>query len=115
MRRVVDGEDQYGWRWRWPSPGPAFSMWVTNDDPPTPEGITHEIMIWVDRSCDFEPYPNSRVADAEIDGATYTVVVEKEFSTFGQTSSAFARHSDQQVGTLNLDELLAYLETMWHQ
>ena len=21
MRRVVDGEDQYGWRWRWPNGG----------------------------------------------------------------------------------------------
>ena len=87
----------------------AFSMWVTNDDPPTPEGITHEIMIWVDRSCDFEPYPNSRVADVEIDGATYTLVIEKQFSTFGQTYIAFARHSDQHLGTLNLHEFLVYL------
>ena len=164
LRRVVDGEDEYGWRWRWPrlpdfdvrgypeviyghkpwhpptrsafpkrisevreirvdyeaylaaegSYNLAFSMWVTNDDPPTPEGITHEIMIWVDRSCGFEPYPDSRVADVEIDGATYTLVIEGQFSTFGQTYVAFARHTDQHIGTLNLDKFLAYLVENGH-
>ena len=33
-------------------------------------------------------YPNSSLATVQIDGAFRTVVVEKQFSTFGQTHSA---------------------------
>ena len=145
MRRVVDGENQYGWRWRWPSQSPAvaaaaqslpsrfsspigqhhtpnhevrafpevryghhphsvpttpdlpvqisairqlrvdyeaymaadgdynlaFDLWITNDNPPTPEGTTHEVMIWVDRT-DWAPSgPEHHVAEVEIDGSEF--------------------------------------------
>ena len=180
MRRVVEGEDQYGWRWRWPSqhgaalrPYPAYhvsnhevraypeikfgykpwqgfstspdlpqrisdvrdiqvdyeaylrvegdynvalSMWITRDSPPTPESITHEIMIWVDRS-DWEPSgSDDRVAEADINGADYTVYVrqnenapEAHASLIGQKYVAFAAHEDQFNGTINLAAFLEYL------
>ena len=164
LRRVVDGEDEYGWRWRWPlgitgdvkgypevihgfkpwnlptrSALPkrisalrelrvdyeaylaaegaynlAFSMWVTRDNPPTSEGITHEIMVWMDRSCDNQPYPNSRVAEVEIGGATYTLVIESAESTFGQTFVAFVSHTDQLAGSVDFAPFLAYLVEHGH-
>ena len=163
LRRVVDGEDEYGWRWRWPlgngdvkgypeviygfkpwnlptrtalpkqisalrelrvdyeayldaegAYNLAFSMWVTRDNPPTPEGITHEIMVWMDRSCGFEPYPDSRVAEVELGGATYTLVIETEQSTFGQTYIAFVSHVDQFKGSVDFAAFLAYLVEKGH-
>ena len=163
LRRVVDGEDEYGWRWRWPlgtgdvkgypevihgfkpwnlptrSALPkrisavrelrvdyeaylapegaynlAFSLWVTRDNPPTAEGITHEIMVWMDRSCGFQPYPHSRVAEVEIGGATYTLVIERAQSTFGQTYVAFVSHTDQFAGSVDFAPFLAYLVEHGH-
>lgn len=163
LRRVVDGEDEYGWRWQWPvgngdvkgypevihgfkpwnlptrSALPkriselqelrvdyeaylvaegafnlAFSMWITSDNPPTPEGITHEIMVWMDRSCGFEPYPDSRVAEVDLEGTTYTLVIESAQSTFGQTYVAFASHTDQHAGSVDFAPFLAYLVEQGH-
>lgn len=67
------------------------------------------IMVWMDRSCGFEPYPDSRVAEVEIGGATYTLVIERAQSTFGQTYVAFASHTDQFAGSVDFAPFLAYL------
>lgn len=187
MRRVVDGEDQYGWRWRWPYQGPsvaalspdanyhqpghevraypevvhgkgpwdtlstmsnlplrvsevrqirvdyesylaaegdynlAFSMWLTSDTPGTPEGVSHEIMIWVDRT-DWAPGgPEDHVAEVEIDGSEYALFVRQNAndpdahaSLVGQKYIAFAKYTDQFSGTLNLEKFLEYLVEYGH-
>ena len=84
----------------------AFEMWVTSDNPPTPATITHEIMIWVDRT--FEPQSSEyQVAQVEIDGFTYDLYVNPGFGN--HTYIAFASHADQFSGTLNVEKFLGYL------
>ena len=85
----------------------AFEMWVTSSNPPTPETITHEIMIWVDRT--FKPQgAEFLVAEVEIDGVTYDLYINSEYDQ-GHTYIAFASHPDQLSGTLNFEKFLAYL------
>ena len=166
MRRVVGGEDQYGWRWRWPSTSDdvraypevlfgqrpwdfsstttrlprrlssirqlsvdyevyltaegafnlAFSMWTTSDHPPDPDGILHEIMIWVDWQRFYPGGEDEHVADGEIDGAEFSLYVrqhatdpETHPSLVGQKFLGFLMHADQFSGTLNLHAYLKYL------
>lgn len=88
----------------------AFEAWVTSSNPPTPETITHEIMIWVDRT--FEPQSlNFLVAEVTIDGVTYDLYITPDFptTTVGHKYIAFASHPDQLSGTLNVEKFLAYL------
>ena len=88
----------------------AFTMWVTSINPPTPETITHEIMIWVDRT--FEPQPSEfQVAAVTIDGVTYDLYIKSDFPTtsVGHKYIAFASHQDQLSGTLNFEKFLTYL------
>ena len=85
----------------------AFSMWVTWDNPPTPESITHEIMIWVDRT--FEPHPSEfQIAQVEIDDVTYDLYLNPTFHHGGKYI-AFASHIDQLTGSLNFENFLGYL------
>ena len=88
----------------------AFTMWVTSTNPPTPETITHEIMIWVDRT--FEPQPPEfQVAAVMIDDVTYDLYIKSDFPTtsVGHKYIAFASHPDQLSGTLNFEKFLTYL------
>ena len=99
----------------------SLSMWITRNTPPTPEGITHEIMIWVDRS-DWEPSgSDDRFAEADIGGADYTVYVrqneidpETDPPLIGQKYVAFAAHEDQLGGTIDLAAFLEYLVEEGH-
>ena len=99
----------------------AFSMWVTRDNPPTPDGVTHEIMIWVDRTDWLPSGHEHHVDEATIDGADYAVFVrqnpkdpEGHPSWVGQKYIAFAKYTDQFSGTLRLDQFLDYLVEEGH-
>ena len=85
----------------------AFEMWVTSSNPPITETITHEIMIWVDRT--FEPdLPEFLVAEVTIDGVTYDLYIDPG-THIGDKYIAFASHPTQLSGTLNFEKFLAYL------
>ncbi len=89
----------------------AFSMWVTPDNPPTEENITHEIMIWVDRT--FVPQlPEFQVAQVEIDDVRHDLYINPELP-FGKYI-AFTSHQDQLSGTLNFEKFLDYLVDHGH-
>ena len=84
----------------------AFDLWITNDNPPTPEGTTHEVMIWVDRT-DWAPSgPEHHVAEVEIDGSEFGLFVRENPRW---RYIAFAKYTDQFSGTLHLDRFLDYL------
>ena len=90
----------------------AFEMWVTSRNPPTTETITHEIMIWVDRT--FEPdLPEFLVAEVPIDGVTYDLYIDPG-TQLGDKYIAFASHPAQLSGTLNFEKFLAYLIAHGH-
>ena len=163
MRRVVDGEDQYGWRWRWPyrqgeakaypeaiygqtpwrSPTTTdlprqissvesfqvdydldvvqdgdirvvFALWVTSTDPPTPESITHDIRIRVDRSGTGPP--SSRGTQVNFDGVAFNVTVVPASSSIpgDRTRIRFESHTHELSGTLKLHEFLDYLVDNGH-
>lgn len=160
MRRVVDGNDEYGWNWRWPAPSDrvrvypevlfgwhphrrasttsqlprrisslsdlyvnydayltatgvynaAFEMWLTTEDPPSPETITTEIMIWVDRTWDLET--SSLIDSVDVGGVTFAVYLRPEHvsaSGVRHVYVAFVSHTDQFSGTLDLKRFLDYL------
>ena len=160
MRRVVNGEDQYGWRWQWPyRRGEAkaypeviygqtpwrstttadlprqiaavesfevdyeldlatdgdlrvvFALWVTSTDPPTPESITHDIRIRVDRSDS-----SSRDDQVTIGGVAFDLsVVPPRASTPGdRTRIRFESRTRELSGTLRLHEFLDYLVDHGH-
>ena len=92
----------------------AFSMWLTARDPPAPEHITTEIMIWVDREWDTANgslEARSLMDHADIDGATFAVYVRPDHVSAGieHTYVAFLSHTDRFSGTLDLKQFLDYL------
>ncbi len=92
----------------------AFEMWLTIEKPPT-RNITHEIMIWVDRT--FEPQSREfLVTQVEIDGVAYDLYINPEFGHFESPFKyiAFASHTDQFRGTLNFEKFLNYLVDNGH-
>ena len=163
MRRVVGGEDQYGWRWRWPyRQGEAkaypqviygrtpwrlptttdlpsrisslqsflvdyeldlvrdgdirvvFALWVTSTDPPTPESITHDIRIRVDRSGTGPP--SSQGTQVNFDGVAFDVTVDPPSPSIpgDRTRVRFESHTHELGGTLKLHEFLDYLVDNGH-
>ena len=90
----------------------AFSMWITSENPPSPGAITHEIMIWTDRSCDF--LSGRFVGEAEIEERTYSLVVNEDHHTGDWTYISFTAHEDQFSGTLNLRRFLNFLVEEGH-
>ena len=88
----------------------AFEMWVTSDNPPTTDNITHEIMIWVDRT--IAPATSDfLVAEVEIDGVTYDLyyVVSGNPAAGQDRYIAFSSRIRQLSGTLDFRKFLDYL------
>jgi hypothetical protein len=99
----------------------AFDIWVTGNNPPTPETITHEIMIWMNRT--FEPQSREfLVGQVAIDDMTYDLYIRYIRSGFDPEPGAdhgfseekfqyiaFVSHEDQFSGAVQVEKFLAYL------
>ena len=99
----------------------AFSMWTTDENPPDPDGVMHEIMIWVDWQGFYPDGEHNHVADGEIDGSGFSLYVRQNDnarhihpSFLGQRYLGFAMHEDQFSGTLDLGAFLEYLVEHGH-
>ena len=96
----------------------AFDIWVTRDNPPTPETITHEIMIWLDQT--FPPQsPEFRAGQVTMDDITYDLYIRPGFdpapgNSHGLSEAkihyiAFVSQGDQYRGTIDVAQFLDYL------
>ncbi len=96
----------------------AFDIWVTSDNPPTPETITHEIMIWMDQTFPAQP-PEFRVGQVTLDDFTYDLYIRPNFDPEPGTDHglaeekpgyiAFVSQADQYQGMVNVEKFLGYL------
>lgn len=87
----------------------AYDIWVTSTDPPTPDTITHEIMIWLDRT--FEAQPRQYLAGQVVmDDITYDLYLRPNFhSASGAGYIAFVSQEPQFNGVVDVVALLGYL------
>ena len=87
----------------------AFEMWVTSDNPPTTENITHEIMVWVDHTIS-PALPEFIVGEVEIDGAVYDLYIDPGTGLEGDDKYiAFSSRKRQLSGTLNFEKFIGHL------
>ncbi len=87
----------------------AFDLWVTGSLPPTPESVTHEIMIW-SMNAGMVPH-GDRMDRVSIGGVRYEVYkgpMEKWMYI------AFASTENRSAGRLPVHEFLRYLEREGH-
>ncbi len=101
----------------------AFDIWVTSTNPPTPETITHEIMIWMDQT--FQPQAQEfRVGQVAIDDVTYDLYIRPHFDPAPGTDHglaakkpyyiAFVSQVAQYSGVVNVEKILGYLVQHGH-
>ena len=87
----------------------AFEMWITSDNPPTTDNITHEIMVWVDHTIS-PALPEFNVGEVEIDGAVYDLYIDRGTGVEGDDKYiAFSSRKRRLTGTLNLEKFIDYL------
>lgn len=87
----------------------AFDIWVTSSIPPTPDTITHEVMIWVAQT--FEAQPRQYfVTQVWVDNKHYDLYLHHAArSGTGADYIAFVSREPQFGGTLDLKQFIDYL------
>ena len=90
----------------------VFALWVTSTDPPTPESITHDIRIRVDRMGS----PSSSDAQINIGGVLFALSVDPPRSSDpdNRTRIRLESHTSALDGRLEIHELLGYLVERGH-
>ena len=64
----------------------AFDMILASDNPPTPDGVTHEIMVWMDRTEDINPQSERYfVEEVTINGVSYDFYRRDNFDPYIST------------------------------
>ncbi len=87
----------------------AYDIWLTSSNPPTPDTITHEIMIWMDRT--FEAQPRKYLAgQVVVDDITYDLYLRPNFHpASGAGYIAFVSREPQLGGVVDVAAFLGYL------
>ena len=87
----------------------AYDIWLTSANPPTPDTITHEVMIWLDQT--FEAQPQVFQAGQFVAGdIAYDLYVRPGFHPeSGANYIAFVSQKPQLSGVVDIVEFLSYL------
>lgn len=87
----------------------AYDIWLTSANPPTPDTITHEVMIWMDQT--FEAQPQVFQAGQFVAGdIAYDLYVRPGFHPeSGANYIAFVSQKPQLSGVVDIVEFLSYL------
>jgi len=80
----------------------AFDLWFTRDNPPTPEHVTTEVMIWTDRRNWLSSLPSRRV---RVDGQDYDLRVAQRDWLY----IAFEKAKLTQHGTIHIKPFIDFL------
>ena len=86
----------------------AFDAWFTSGNPPRPEDVVAEMMIWVDRS-NWERGSETLIANVEIDGREYALYYRTDHtisSGLQLLQFIFIAHEDQYSGRLDLKKFI---------
>ena len=87
----------------------AYDIWLTSSNPPTPDTITHEVMIWMDRT--FEAQPRRYLAgQVVVDDIVYDLYLRSNFhSASGADYIAFVSREPRLDGVVDVAAFLGYL------
>ena len=87
----------------------AYDIWVTSTNPPTPDTITHEVMIWMDRT--FESQPRRfHAGEVVVDGIAYDLYLRPAFHAgSGADYIAFVSREPRLSGVVDVMAFLGYL------
>ena len=87
----------------------AYDIWVTSTDPPTPDTITHEVMIWMDRT--FESQPRRfHAGEVVVDDIAYDLYLRPAFHAgSGADYIAFVSQEPRFSGVVDVAAFLSYL------
>ena len=87
----------------------AYDIWLTSSNPPTPDTITHELMIWMDRT--FEAQSRKYLAgQVVVDDIVYDLYLRPNFHpASGAGYIAFVSREPRFSGVVDVVALLGYL------
>ena len=87
----------------------AYDIWLTSSNPPIPDTITHEVMIWMART--FEAQPRQYLAgQVVVDDIAYDLYLRPNFHpASGAGYIAFVSQEPQFSGVVDVVALLGYL------
>jgi len=87
----------------------AYDIWLTSSNPPTPDTITHEVMIWMART--FEAQPRQYLAgQVVVDNIAYDLYLRPNFHpTSGAGYIAFVSQEPRFGGVVDVAAFLSYL------
>ena len=87
----------------------AYDIWVTSTDSPTPDTITHEVMIWMDRT--FESQPRRfHAGEVVVDDIAYDLYLRPAFHAgSGAGYIAFVSQEPRLSGVVDVVAFLSYL------
>ncbi len=87
----------------------AYDIWVTSANPPSPETITHEVMIWLDQTFVAQPQV-FHAGQVVVHGIAYDLYVRPNFHPdSGANYIAFVSQEPQFSGVVDVVEFLSYL------
>jgi hypothetical protein len=87
----------------------AYDIWLTNSMTPTPENVTHEIMIWMHTTDSITPAGTKR-GTITIGGNNFDLWVSENHNN-SWTYIAFVTETTRLSATLHLNEFMNYLIT----
>ena len=87
----------------------AYDIWVTSANPPTPDTITHEVMIWMDRT--FESQPRRfHAGEVVVDDIVFDLYLRPAFHAgSGADYIAFVSREPRLGGVVDIMAFLGYL------
>ena len=85
----------------------AYDIWLTNSITPTPENITHEIMIWMHKTDSITPAGTNK-GTIPISGNNYDLWVSENHNN-SWTYIAFVTETTKLSATLDLNAFMDYL------